>query len=419
MYFPDIRTDPHSGRALYALNYHRHVHRLTGKGGEWRVDNYSDVKQHREENDRFADHHADRVPPRSGTDEPSVLEPSLTADTARVQRSFDLSANHGHVPVMRDRMIELVGIGIDAAESTGIVVDATLGAGGHTEYLLATNPRARVIGVDRDAQALAGATDRLSQFGDRFVGLNVRFDQWVEAATVSTHPLCVEASRNGIAGALFDLGVSSMQLDQEERGFAYKVDAPLDMRMDPSKGITAAEILNTYSHGDLARILKKYGDEKFAGKIASAIIREREKEPFARSGRLVELLYETIPAPARRHGGHPAKRTFQALRVEVNQELKALEQVIPITAEALHVGGVMAFMSYQSLEDKIVKRALGELTTSTNPPGLPVDLPGTKPHFRLLTRGAEKASPEEIEQNSRAASVRVRAAQRTLNGERS
>ena len=169
----------------------------------------------------------------------------------------------------------------------------------------------------------------------------------------------------------------------------------------------------------MARILKKYGDEKFAGKIASAIIREREKEPFARSGRLVELLYETIPAPARRHGGHPAKRTFQALRVEVNQELKALEQVIPITAEALHVGGVMAFMSYQSLEDKIVKRALGELTTSTNPPGLPVDLPGTKPHFRLLTRGAEKASPEEIEQNSRAASVRVRAAQRTLNGERS
>lgn len=335
------------------------------------------------------------------------------------QRERDLQENHGHVPVLRDRMVELLRRGIAVDGATGIAVDGTLGAGGHTEHLLATDPNARVIGVDRDAQALKDATARLAPFGDRFVGLNVRFDEWMEAASCSSHPLCQEAAADGISGALFDLGVSSMQLDQEERGFAYKIDAPLDMRMDPSRGITAADVLNTYSHGDLARVLKTYGEEKFAGKIASAVIREREKEPFTRSGRLVELLYDTIPAPARRHGGHPAKRTFQALRVEVNQELRALEQVIPVTADALHVGGVMVFMSYQSLEDKIVKKALAKLTTSTNPPGLPVDLPGTEPHFSLLTRGSEKASKKEIDQNPRAASVRVRAAQRVLNGDRS
>lgn len=344
---------------------------------------------------------------------------SATPTPSMQQQQRDLAENHGHVPVLRDRMIELLRMGISADGATGVVVDGTLGAGGHTEHLLATDPTARVIGVDRDTEALKNATARLAPFSDRFVGLNVRFDEWMEVAQASDNPICRDAVAGGISGALFDLGVSSMQLDQEERGFAYKVDAPLDMRMDPSTGITAAEVLNTYSHGDLARVLKTYGEEKFAGKIASAVIREREKEPFTRSGRLVELLYETIPAPARRHGGHPAKRTFQALRVEVNQELRALEQVIPVTADALHVGGVMVYMSYQSLEDKIVKKALAKLTTSTNPPGLPVDLPGTEPHFALVTRGSEKASKEEIDQNPRAASVRVRAAQRVLNGDRS
>ena len=210
------------------------------------------------------------------------------------------------------------------------------------------------------------------------------------------------------AGALFDLGVSSMQLDQEERGFSYRGDAPLDMRMDPTTGITAAEVLNTYSHGDLARVLKTYGDERFAGKIASAVIAEREREPFDRAGRLVELLYDTIPAATRRTGGHPAKRTFQALRIEVNRELEAVENVVPVITGLLGVGGRAVFMSYQSLEDKIVKAAFADLTASKTPAGLPLDLPGTEPAFRTVTRGAEKAPAEEIERNPRAAPVRVR-----------
>ena len=203
-----------------------------------------------------------------------------------------------------------------------------------------------------------------------------------------------------------------MQLDQADRGFAYKTDAPLDMRMDPSQGITAADVLNTYSHGDLARILKTYGDERFAGKIASAVLKERDKEPFTNSARLVELLYDAIPAATRRTGGHPAKRTFQALRVEVNRELEAIENVLPVITQALSVGGRAVFMSYQSLEDRIVKAAFKELTTSTTPAGLPMDLPGTAPKFTIVTRGAEKASEEEIAENSRAASVRVRAIER-------
>ena len=203
-----------------------------------------------------------------------------------------------------------------------------------------------------------------------------------------------------------------MQLDQADRGFAYKADAPLDMRMDPSQGITAADVLNTYTHGDLARVLKTYGDERFAGKIASAVLKERDKEPFENSARLVELLYDVIPAATRRTGGHPAKRTFQALRVEVNRELEAIENVLPVITQALSEGGRAVFMSYQSLEDRIVKAAFKELTTSKTPAGLPMDLPGTAPKFKIVTRGAEKASEEEVTENSRAASVRVRAIER-------
>lgn len=203
-----------------------------------------------------------------------------------------------------------------------------------------------------------------------------------------------------------------MQLDRTDRGFAYAQDAPLDMRMDPDAPLTAAEVLNTYSHGALAHILSVYGDERFAGKIASAVLREREKEPFTTSGRLVELLYRTIPAATRRTGGHPAKRTFQALRVEVNAELDSLAAVIPAATGLLGLGGVAVFMSYQSLEDKIVKKALAELTANRTPPGLPVDLPDTAASFSLVTRGAEKAPEDEIERNPRSASVRVRAVRR-------
>ena len=312
---------------------------------------------------------------------------------------------HGHVPVMRERMAELLApaVGTDA-----VLIDATLGAGGHTEHFLTTFPSARVIGVDRDPNALAEATEWLAPFGDRFAAVQARFDEMGEAVAAAEGEAFDLVRTNGVAGALFDLGVSSMQLDQAERGFAYRVDAPLDMRMDPTRGITAAEVLNTYSHGELAHVLKTYGDERFAGKIAAAVVKEREREPFTTSARLVELLYDTIPAATRRTGGHPAKRTFQALRVEVNGELDAIRNVIPVITDLLAVGGRVVFMSYQSHEDKIIKSALRELTTSKTPPGLPMDLPGTEAKFALITHGAEQASKEEIERNPRAAPVRVR-----------
>ncbi|AWB84360.1 16S rRNA (cytosine(1402)-N(4))-methyltransferase [Corynebacterium liangguodongii] len=321
---------------------------------------------------------------------------------------FSVSANHGHVPVMRDRMAELIAPAVESTGDGAVIVDATLGAGGHCEHFLSTFHAACVIGVDRDPAALAAASERMAPYGGRFAAVNARFDDLKEAISRGEGPVFDAARDHGIAAALFDLGVSSMQLDQEERGFAYRVDAPLDMRMDPTGGMTAAEVLNTYSHGELARILKTYGDERFAGKIASLVVKERQQEPFERSARLVDLIYRAIPAAARRTGGHPAKRTFQALRIEVNGELDALERVIPVITGLLGPGGRVVFMSYQSLEDKIVKSALSKLTTSTTPAGLPMDLPGTAAEFRFITHGAERASEAEIEQNSRAAPVRVR-----------
>lgn len=329
-----------------------------------------------------------------------------------VDTRFDIAANHGHVPVMRRRMAELLAPAIEAAGEHAVLVDGTLGAGGHSEFFLSEFPHLRVIGLDRDDAALANATARLQQYEDRFTAVHTRFDAVGEILDSREGEPFASCREHGLTAAFFDLGVSSMQLDQLERGFAYKFDAPLDMRMDPSTGITAADVLNTYSHGDLARILKTYGDERFAGKIASAVIEQRETTPFTTSGPLVELLYRTIPAATRRTGGHPAKRTFQALRIEVNAELTALERALPAVTDRLAVHGRAVFMSYQSLEDKLVKHHFSEITTSKTPPGLPMDLPGTAAEFSLVTRGAEKASEEEISKNRRAASVRVRAVER-------
>ena len=334
---------------------------------------------------------------------------------------FSIDGNHGHVPVMRDRMAALIAKQVEAMGENAVIVDATLGAGGHSEFFLNAFPQARLIGLDRDENALRDARARLAPFGERFVGVQTRFDGLAEVLENEEGEIFDIAREHGISGALFDLGVSSMQLDQVERGFAYRTDAPLDMRMDPSQGITAADILNTYCHGDIARILKTYGDERFAGKIASAVLKEREKEPFSTSARLVELLYDAIPAATRRTGGHPAKRTFQALRVEVNNELDSLKNVLPQITDALNVGGRAVFMSYQSHEDKLVKKFFTDLTTSKTPRGLPVDLPGTAPLFKQVTRGAETASEAEIEENPRAAPVKVRAIERITNqpGDRS
>jgi 16S rRNA (cytosine1402-N4)-methyltransferase len=212
-----------------------------------------------------------------------------------------------------------------------------------------------------------------------------------------------------VHGILFDLGVSSMQLDRTSRGFSYSADAPLDMRMDPDAELTAAEIVNTYDEKALTRVLREFGEERFASRIAAQIVRRRARRPFARTGDLVELLYDAIPAPARRTGGHPAKRTFQALRVAVNGELDTLRDALPAALRTLSSGGRIAVMSYQSLEDRIVKNLFAGATASRTPPGLPVELPGHEPEFNSLTRGAERASAQEIAVNPRSASVRLRA----------
>jgi 16S rRNA (cytosine1402-N4)-methyltransferase len=215
-----------------------------------------------------------------------------------------------------------------------------------------------------------------------------------------------------VSAVLLDLGVSSLQLDEQERGFAYRHDAPLDMRMDQSGGITAADVLNTYEQADLERILRQYGEERFAKRVASAIVRERAQEPFTHSARLVELLRSAIPAASQKSGGHPAKRTFQALRIEVNGELRALEAVLPAAVQALELGGRIAVLSYHSLEDRLTKQVLSGGARGGTPAGLPVELPELAAYLRLLTRGAEEPGAAEVAMNPRAASARLRAAER-------
>ena len=307
-----------------------------------------------------------------------------------------------HVPVLLDRVVALVAPALD--HPGAVLVDATLGLGGHAEAVLDRCPDAHVVGVDRDPNALELAGARLARFPDRTTLVHAVYDEIPEVLE--------ELDIAAADGILFDLGVSSMQLDVRERGFAYAEDAPLDMRMDDTEGPTAADVLNTYPAGELARILRSYGEEKFARQIARAIVKARGSEPFTGSARLVELLRDTIPAPARRTGGHPAKRTFQALRIEVNDELGALRRAIPAAIASIRVGGRVVVMSYHSLEDRLVKQAFAAGTTSRVPPDLPVVPAGHEPPLRNLTRGAEKASAAEIEQNPRAASVRLRAVER-------
>ncbi|MEQ6903711.1 16S rRNA (cytosine(1402)-N(4))-methyltransferase RsmH [Nocardioides sp. YIM 152588] len=307
-----------------------------------------------------------------------------------------------HVPVMLDRVVELLTPALD--HEGAVLVDATLGLGGHSEAVLQRCPLARVVGIDRDPEALRRSRERLAPFGDRFTGVHAVYDEIPDALE--------DLGLAAVSGVLFDLGVSSMQLDLPERGFAYAVDAPLDMRMDGTTGDTAADVLNTYPAADLARILRDYGEEKFARRIADAVVAERAREPFTTSGRLVELLYDVIPAPARRTGGHPAKRTFQALRMEVNDELRVLERALPAAIDALEVGGRVVVESYHSLEDRMVKRAFAAATRSEVPDDLPFVPEGSEPALRLVTRGAEQAPGDEREENPRAASVRLRAIER-------
>ncbi|OBC09857.1 16S rRNA (cytosine(1402)-N(4))-methyltransferase [Mycobacterium sp. 852013-50091_SCH5140682] len=312
--------------------------------------------------------------------------------------------DHGHIPVLLDRCVELLSPALTRRHTDGseaVLIDGTLGAGGHSERFLTQFPGLRLIALDRDPNALAIAGARLAPFADRVTFVRTRYDG-IPAAMA-------EAGVDRVDGVLFDLGVSSMQLDQKQRGFSYSVDAPLDMRMDPDARLTAAEILNTYDAKDLARLLRDFGEERFAGRIADKIVRRRAQKPFETTAELVELLYEAIPAPARRTGGHPAKRTFQALRIAVNGELESLRAAVPAALAALRPGGRIVVMAYQSLEDRIVKNAFATATASRTPPGLPIELPGHEPEFVTLTRGAERARADEIERNPRSAPVRLRA----------
>jgi 16S rRNA (cytosine1402-N4)-methyltransferase len=308
----------------------------------------------------------------------------------------------GHLPVMADRVAELLAPALDA--DGAVYLDATLGRAGHARALLAAHPGLRLIGVDADQAAIDRSRELLAGYEDRVTLVHAFYDE-IPAITA-------DAGVSSVQGILFDLGVSSPQLDDPERGFAYSYDAPLDMRMDRTRELTAAEVVNHYPAADLARVLREYGEERFAKRIADAVVRARSRSPLTSTAQLSEIVRDSIPAAARRTGGHPAKRTFQALRIEVNGELARLERALPAALDLLSVGGRMAVLSYHSLEDRAVKRALAAQTTDTTPPGLPVPLPGSGPHFRLLTRGALRPSEEELASNPRAASARLRATER-------
>jgi 16S rRNA (cytosine1402-N4)-methyltransferase len=310
---------------------------------------------------------------------------------------------------MRDRIVELLEPAL--REQGAVMVDATLGMGGHTEAVLERCPGARVVGIDRDQEALSLAGARLARFGERLIPVHAVYDELPRI--LADLRLAGPGRPASVSAVLLDLGVSSLQLDEQERGFAYRHDAPLDMRMDQDSGVTAAEVLNTYSQADLERVLRDYGEERFARRVASAIVRERAHEPFTSSARLVELLRSAVPAASQKSGGHPAKRTFQALRIEVNGELDALRAVLPAAVDALAVGGRIAVLSYHSLEDRLTKQQLAAGSHSGTPVGLPVEIPDLAPYLRLLTRGAEEPGDAEVSLNPRAASARLRAAERT------
>jgi 16S rRNA (cytosine1402-N4)-methyltransferase len=311
-----------------------------------------------------------------------------------------------HVPVMLTEIVDLLAPALGGQDP--VLVDCTLGLGGHAAALLNACPEARLIGLDRDPQALAVAAERLAPFADR-VSL-------VEAVYDELPAVLDRLGHSRVQGILFDLGLSSLQIDDPERGFAYAYDAPLDMRMG-REGPTAAEVVNTYPQADLVRILRSYGEERFADRIARRIVAERDLEPFDTSARLVRLIAAAVPKASQRGAGHPAKRTFQALRIEVNGELAALAAALPGAVATLAVGGRIAVLAYHSLEDRLVKQVLSAAARDRAPRHLPVVPAGLGPELRLLTRGALRPSDSELAANPRAASARLRAAERIAERE--
>lgn len=314
-----------------------------------------------------------------------------------------MSTELKHVPVALERCIQLLAPVI-TENSKPVIIDCTLGLGGHAKVLLERYSNLHLIGIDRDQSALDLAAKTLAPVIDRVSLVHSTYDQ--------IEKILADLKIEKVDGILFDLGVSSMQLDEASRGFAYSQSAQLDMRMDQSAELTAAIVLNTYSHGQLAKLLQRFGEEKFASKIAENIIKAREAGRLKTTTDLAEIVKDSIPAPARRTGGNPAKRTFQALRIEVNQELSILERAIPAALASIKVGGRIIVMSYQSLEDRIVKTFFAEATKSNTPLGLPMELPNSAAKFKLLLNGSEAADLNEQESNPRSQSMRLRAIER-------
>jgi 16S rRNA (cytosine1402-N4)-methyltransferase len=307
-------------------------------------------------------------------------------------------ADHPNAPFAHEPVMLAEVLAVFEPLTAGVVVDATVGGGGHSRALLEAHDGISIVGLDQDPAALAAAAARLEQFGDRVVLLRARFDDM----TARLAAIGVEA----IAGFLFDLGVSSPQLDRAERGFSYRSEGPLDMRMDPSVARDAATLVNTLSEVELAGIIRDFGDERFAGRVAGAIVRAR---PISSTTELAEVVRDAIPAAARRRGGHPAKRTFQALRIAVNRELEILPGALDDAIALLVPGGRGVVLAYHSGEDRIVKERFrfAENGGCTCPPRLPCAC-GAPRLVRLLTRGARTPSAAEIERNPRAESARMR-----------
>lgn len=305
---------------------------------------------------------------------------------------------HGftHRPVLRDRVVELL---VPALEHGGVFVDATLGRAGHAAALLEAAPQAQLIGIDRDPDALQASESHLAAYSDR-VRL-VRGD-FKELASV--------LERLGVAsvrGVLLDLGVSSPQLDEPHRGFSFRNDGPLDMRMDPTQPLSAEVVVNSYAEQDLSRVIARYGEERFARRIAKAILRSR---PVSGTRALADIVKEAIPAATRRTGGHPARRTFQAIRIEVNGELEALELGLADAVDYSEPGGRVVAISYHSLEDRVVKRFfVDQARGCTCPPEFPVCVCGKKERVKILTKRPVRPTEEEIEMNPRAEAAKLRA----------
>lgn len=315
-----------------------------------------------------------------------------------------LTQAYRHEPVMLQEVLDTLQLAPGA-----VVCDCTLGGAGHSVHMArAVGAEGLLIGIDQDDMALAAASDRLDREAPHTP------HRLLKGNFGDLDELLCSAEVPGVDGILFDLGVSSPQLDIPGRGFSYHEDAPLDMRMDPGNNpLNAAEVINTYTEADLARILRVYGEEKFASQIAREICRRRQKEPIRTTGELVDAIKAAIPAAARRHGHHPARKSFQAIRIEVNHELEVLERGLEAAVRWLNPGGRMCVISYHSLEDRIVKRLFQEMSRGcTCPPDIPVCVCGNVPVFDVITRKPLVASAEEVEGNPRARSAKIRVAQR-------